>query len=132
MDTDQEGVVIQTFFRSKDSNDIMAEGIIAISSLIFAYTGAAIILYGGAIAVIKTLTYEIKRSMDLSYHDIRRDFTNKIVYGLDFLVASDILKTIVAPSQQEILFLGATVSIRTVMGYFLTKEASFDIGKKEN
>jgi len=110
----------------------MAEGIIAISSLIFAYIGAAIILYGGAVAVIKTLTYEIKRSTDLSYHDIRRDFTNKIVYGLDFLVASDILKTIVAPSQQEILFLGATVSIRTVMGYFLTKEASFDVGMKEN
>ncbi len=110
----------------------MAEGFIAISSLIFAYAGAAIILYGGAITAIKTLKYEIKRSTDLSYHDIRRDFTNKIVFGLDFLVASDILKTIVAPSQQEILFLGATVSIRTVMGYFLTKEASFNGGKKEN
>jgi uncharacterized membrane protein len=110
----------------------MAEGFIATSSLIFAYIGAAIILYGGAITAIKTLNYEIRRSIDLSYHDIRRDFTNKIVFGLDFLVASDILKTIVAPSQQEILFLGATVSIRTVMGYFLTKEASFDFGKKEN
>ncbi len=110
----------------------MAEGFIATSSLIFAYIGAAIILYGGAITAIKTLRYEIRRSIDLSYPDIRRDFTNKIVFGLDFLVASDILKTIVAPSQQEILFLGATVSIRTVMGYFLTKEASFDVGKKEN
>ncbi len=63
----------------------MAEGFIAISSLIFAYAGAAIILYGGAITAIKTLKYEIKRSTDLSYHDIRRDFTNKIVFGLDFL-----------------------------------------------
>ncbi len=110
----------------------MAEGFIALSSLIFAYIGAAIILYGGAITVIKTVKYEIRRSIDIGYHDIRRDFTNKIVFGLDFLVASDILKTIVAPSQQEILFLGATVSIRTVMGYFLTKEASFADGKKEN
>ncbi len=99
------------------------------SSLIFAYIGAAIILYGGALTVAKTLKYELRMSIDLGYHDIRRDFTNKIVFGLDFLVASDILKTIVAPSQQEILFLGATVSIRTVMGYFLTKEASLDGGK---
>lgn len=88
----------------------MAEGFIATSSLIFAYIGAAIILYGGAITAINTLKYEIRRSIDLSYHNIRRDFTNKIVFGLDFLVASDILKTIVAPSQQEILFLGATVA----------------------
>jgi len=80
--------------------------------------------------VIKTLKYEIGRSLDIGYNDIRRDFTNKIVFGLDFLVASDILKTIVAPSQQDILFLGATVTIRTVMGYFLTKEASFSDIKK--
>ncbi len=106
--------------------------IIDISSVLFAYTGAAIILYGGVLTVTRTLQLELKRSIELSFHDIRRDFTHKIVFGLDFLVASDILKTIVAPSQQEILFLGATVSIRTVMGYFLTKEATeFDSSRKE-
>ncbi len=100
--------------------------------MLFAYIGAAIILYGGVLTVTRTLKLELKRSIELSFHDIRRDFTHKIVFGLDFLVASDILKTIVAPSQQEILFLGATVSIRTVMGYFLTKEAAeFDSGRKE-
>ncbi|SNQ60344.1 DUF1622 domain-containing protein [Candidatus Methanoperedens nitratireducens] len=99
--------------------------------MLFAYIGATIILYGGILTVIRTLQLELKRSIDISFHDIRRDFTHKIVFGLDFLVASDILKTIVAPSQQEILFLGATVSIRTVMGYFLTKEAAeFDSSKK--
>ncbi|MCZ7397959.1 MAG: DUF1622 domain-containing protein, partial [Candidatus Methanoperedens sp.] len=93
----------------------------------------AIILYGGILTVFKSLLWEIKRSKDLDFHDIRRDFTHKIVFGLDFLVASDILKTIVAPSQEEILFLGATVGIRTIMGYFLTKEANeFDFNKKEN
>lgn len=106
--------------------------IIDISSMFFAYIGAAIILYGGVLTVTRTLQLELKRSKDLNFHDIRRDFTHKIVFGLDFLVASDILKTIVAPSQEEILFLGATVSIRTVMGYFLTKEATeFDSNKKE-
>lgn len=100
--------------------------------MLFAYIGAAIILYGGILTVTRTLQLELKRSIDLNFHDIRRDFTHKIVFGLDFLVASDILKTIVAPSQQEILFLGATVSIRTVMGYFLTKEAAeFDSSRKE-
>jgi uncharacterized membrane protein len=97
---------------------------IEISSILFAYVGAAIILYGGVLTVIKAFRLEMKKSIDHSFHDIRKDFTHKIVFGLDFLIASDILKTIVAPSQEEILFLGATVSIRTVMGYFLTKEAT--------
>lgn len=100
--------------------------------MLFAYTGAAIILYGGILTITRTLQLELKRSIELSFYDIRRDFTHKIVFGLDFLVASDVLRTIVAPSQEEILFLGATVSIRTVMGYFLTKEATeFDSSRKE-
>ena len=97
---------------------------IDISSLIFAYIGAAMILYGGILATIKTLNLEIKRLPILGYHDIRRDFTHKIVFGLDFLIAGDILQTIVAPSQEEIIILGAIVGIRTILGYFLGKEVS--------
>jgi uncharacterized membrane protein len=43
----------------------MAGGFIDISSLVFAYIGAAIILYGGAITVIKTLSLEIRRAHNL-------------------------------------------------------------------
>jgi len=95
---------------------------IDISSLIFSYIGAAIILYGGILATIKTLNLEIRRLPILEYHDIRRDFTHKIVFGLDFLIAGDILRTIIAPSQEEIILLGAIVGIRTILGYFLEKE----------
>ena len=94
------------------------------SSLVFSYIGAIIILYGGLLAVIRTLKVEIKREHDLEYHDIRRDFTHKIVFGLDFLIAGDILKSIIAPTQEEIILLGAIVGIRTVLGYFLGKEIS--------
>ena len=57
------------------------------------------ILYGGIIATIKTLNLEIRRMPVMGYHDIRRDFTHKIVFGLDFLIAGDILQTIITPSQ---------------------------------
>ena len=102
----------------------MLEFIIDISSLIFAYIGAAIIIYGGAIATIKTLIAEFKRSAHSDYHDIRRDFTHKIIFGLDFLIAGDILKSIVTPTQEDIIFLGAIVGIRSILGYFLGKELS--------
>jgi uncharacterized membrane protein len=97
---------------------------IDLSSLIFAYIGAAMILYGGIIATIKTLNLEIRRMPVMGYHDIRRDFTHKIVFGLDFLIAGDILQTIIAPSQEEIILLGAIVGIRTILGYFLGKEVN--------
>ena len=97
---------------------------IDISSLIFAYIGAAMILYCGILAAIKSLNLEIRRLPILGYHDIRRDFTHKIVFGLDFLIAGDILQTIIAPSQEEIILLGAIVGIRTILGYFLGKEVS--------
>ncbi len=100
----------------------MLEYLIDISAMVFASIGAVIILYGGALAAINTLKLEIRRT-SLDYHDVRRDFTHKIIFGLDFLIASDILKTIVAPTQDEIILLGAIVGIRTILGYFLGKES---------
>lgn len=109
----------------------MIDRFIGISSLFFAYIGAAIIIYGGAGAVIKIIKLEIRRA-GFDYHDIRREFTHKIVFGLDFLIAGDILKIITAPTQEDILFLGAIVGIRTVLGYFLSKEVTeFDCERKD-
>ncbi len=97
-------------------------GFIDISSSALDYIGAVIILYGGATAVVRTLKREILRFQDLSYLDIHRDFTHKIVFGLDFLISGDVLRTIVAPTLEKVIFLGAIVGIRTVMVFFLTKE----------
>ncbi|MCL7412681.1 MAG: DUF1622 domain-containing protein [ANME-2 cluster archaeon] len=101
----------------------MLQYLIDVSAYIFSSIGALIIIFGGALAFIKTLMREIRRS-SLEYTDIRRDFTHKIIFGLDFLIASDILKTIIAPTQNEIIMLGAIVIIRTMLGYFLGREAS--------
>lgn len=97
-------------------------GLINAAASTLAYIGAVIILYGGAVAAIKTMMWEVRKSQEVIYHDIRRDFTHKIVFGLDFLIAGDILRTTVAPPREEILILGAIVGIRTVLGYFLNKE----------
>ncbi|MBP2145160.1 putative membrane protein [Methanofollis sp. W23] len=93
---------------------------LAAESLSFA--GALVIIYGGIRAIVRTLQKEVLKK-PFKYHDIRLGFTAKIVFGLDFLIASDILLTLIAPSQEELLILGATVIIRTILGYFLTKEA---------
>ena len=45
-----------------------------------------------------------------------------LALGLDFQLASDILRTAVAPSFEEIGKLAAIAAIRTLLNYFLSQE----------
>lgn len=85
--------------------------------------GALFIVYGAAIAIVELLAREV-RIRDLSYHDIRWVFTTRILIGLEFFVAADVIKTVLEPTFQDLILLGALVTIRTVVGYFLGKEVS--------
>lgn len=45
-----------------------------------------------------------------------------IVTALEFQLASDILKTAIAPTYENLIQLGAIAVIRTFLNYFLSKE----------
>jgi uncharacterized membrane protein len=95
--------------------------------LILAVAGAVLIIYGGLKAIVKLIALEIRKG-SYTYNQIRRELTDKIVFGLEFLIAADILTTITTPSQEELINLGVIVVIRTVLGFFLSKEtAEFDL-----
>ena len=53
---------------------------------------------------------------------IRLRLGRVLALGLEFTVASDILRTAVAPTRQDILNLGALVLLRTLLNYFLERE----------
>lgn len=53
---------------------------------------------------------------------IRLQLGRVLTLGLEFTVASDILRTAVAPTRQDILNLGAIVLLRTLLNYFLERE----------
>ena len=53
---------------------------------------------------------------------IRIKLGRVLTLGLEFTVASDILRTAVAPTRQDILNLGAIVLLRTLLNYFLEGE----------
>ena len=94
----------------------------------FGVAGALLIIYGGIRAMADILGHELL-SGKKGYDDIRIQFTGKIIFGLEFFIAADIINTLVAPGQQEILLLGAVVIIRVVLGYFLSREAQGRIEK---
>jgi uncharacterized membrane protein len=57
-----------------------------------------------------------------STESIRLQLGRVLTLGLEFTVASDILRTAVAPTRQDILNLGAIVLLRTLLNYFLELE----------
>ena len=85
---------------------------------------AAVVIGGaivrGSISYIRQLFLR-KQPLD-STEVIRLQLGRVLALGLEFTVASDILRTAVAPTRQDILNLGAIVLLRTLLNYFLERE----------
>jgi len=102
---------------------MVLETFIGIIGMVLGIFGALFIVYGAMIAIIELLAREM-RIRAISYRDIRWVFTTRILIGLEFFVAADVIKTILEPTLQDLAILGSLVTIRTVVGYFLGKEVS--------
>jgi uncharacterized membrane protein len=94
----------------------------AFSSL-FNVVGSFLIIYGGLRSMLGVIRIEVLKKPQ-SYQLVRKELTNKIVFGLEFFIAADVLETVLDPSQEELLLLGTVVLIRTILGYFLSKEVT--------
>jgi uncharacterized membrane protein len=57
-----------------------------------------------------------------STESIRLQLGRILVLGLEFTVAADILRTVVAPTRPDILNLATIVFLRTLLNYFLEQE----------
>ena len=78
-------------------------------------------------AVIRGIADYLRQVFSRSKHldeteVIRLKLGRVLTLGLEFTVASDILRTAVAPTRQDILNLGAIVLLRTLLNYFLERE----------
>lgn len=105
--------------------------IINIVVLILSYFGAIVIFYGGIRAAVNIIAAEVLRRKN-DYNDIRRDFTSKILIGLEFFIAADLIKSVLEPTFDQLIILAIIVAIRTVVGYSLTHEIKeLEEGKKE-
>lgn len=97
--------------------------IVSIVASILSYFGAIVIFYGGIRAIVGVLKIEIfHRNID--YNDVRLDFTPKILMGLEFFIAGDLIKSILEPSFNQVVILATIVAIRTIVGFSLNREIS--------
>lgn len=85
-----------------------------------------IVVYGAIIALFDFLKNEAMRFTGryspTNIRKIRAGFGTYMLLGLEFLIASDILKTVLEPGWNELLILAGIVVLRTVLSFFLNKE----------
>lgn len=83
--------------------------------------GISIIVIGTIIALVR---YLFKSGFgEKSYEILRREVGKSILLGLEFLVAGDIIATVVIePTMESVLILGVIVIIRTFLSFSLEVE----------
>lgn len=88
--------------------------------------GVTIIVWGVILTIYRLLLLEFKREDHKSIYrereSIRHLFASYLLLALEFLIAADIILTVIHPSFEEIAILASIVAIRTVISYFLEKE----------
>jgi uncharacterized membrane protein len=94
---------------------------VVVISDIVAFMGVLIIGFGALKAGYNfALSMVGKKTINVNY--VRAELGYSIILGLEFMVGSDIIESMVKPSYYEVGILGALVLIRTFLSYFLFKE----------
>ncbi len=86
--------------------------------------GGILALIAGTITALVRFFYAMRKKMKYSLDQLRLHIGQSIVLGMEFLVAGDIVKTIVTPDYYDIGMLAILVIIRTLITYFLNQELS--------
>lgn len=84
--------------------------------------GAIVIFAGASLGFARFLLANIKRRSPERFTPIRLDIGRYLALGLEFQLASDLLRTAVAPGFEEIGKLAAVAAIRTALNFFLARE----------
>jgi uncharacterized membrane protein len=88
--------------------------------------GVLVIVFGVAGGLMRFVRSELQAARGMDVEADRRRLRHALGYylllGLEFLIAADIIDTLMKPSPQDLLILGAIVVIRTVISYSLNAE----------
>ncbi len=84
--------------------------------------GAVVILVGAVWAFARFVWVGVRRGGSAAFVPVRLTLGRFLALGLEFQLASDVLRTAVAPSFRELGQLAAVAAIRTALNYFLSRE----------
>ena len=86
--------------------------------------GAVILIAGFAESFVFMIVARVRGSEPFleQMTKVRCRLGTYLLLGLEFLIVSDIITTILEPTQEELMEVALLVAIRTAIGYFLGKE----------
>jgi uncharacterized membrane protein len=84
--------------------------------------GALIIFAGALAAFVRFVVVAVRDRRAEAFVPVRLALGRFLVLGLEFQLASDILRTAIAPTMREIAELAAIAAIRTALNFFLARE----------
>lgn len=88
--------------------------------------GVTVVLWGFVVAALGFIRLKLHRHTSLFFlkeaNKIRAILGTYILFGLEFMIAADIIHTFIRPTQEDLIVLATIVGIRTVISYFLGRE----------
>src|SRR5499427_10665847 len=88
--------------------------------------GVLVIVFGVLSGLVRFVRAEFSAARGLAVDGARKQLRHVLGYylllGLEFLIAADIIDTLMKPSVQDLIVLGAIVLIRTIISYSLNAE----------
>ena len=87
--------------------------------------GVVVILLGfmkAAFHFFMNVSLRISKEKIETIQKIRCDFGTYLVFALELMIVSDLLRSVTSRNLEDLYFLGAIVVIRTVIAYFLNKD----------
>ena len=100
--------------------------ILGFAATLISWISILIVFYGTIIGFVKFIRNEFSRfNHKFVRSDIRRiriECGSYLLLGLEFLIASDIMETVLHPDIHELTILGGIVIVRILLSYFLNKE----------
>jgi uncharacterized membrane protein len=92
--------------------------------------GVLVIILGVMSGLVRFLRSEASALRGATVEGERRKLRQVLGYyllvGLEFLIAADIIDTLMKPTTQDLIILGAIVAIRMVISYSLNSELSHE------
>lgn len=93
---------------------------VRVSAELLEGAGVLTMFAGATIAMLRAAAKVRKKDVDGAYASLRLDLGRAILLGLEFLVAADIVRTVVeVPSLVNVTVLGIIVLIRTFLSFTL-------------
>jgi uncharacterized membrane protein len=107
--------------------DYIHEGM-HVCAVLIGVVGVAIVVWGVACGAVRLVALErtviAGGEWEAQRSTLRKHLGFYLLLGLEFLVAADIIETLIAPSLEHVLLLGAIVIIRTIISVSLNWELS--------